>query len=284
VGGLPELWVVVVAYGAVDQLERMLEGLHGAYPVHVVDNGSSPTTRALAERHRATYVDPGRNLGFAAGVNRALLEMPADSDVLLVNPDAEVAPATIEQMRRALVTDPRASCVAPLLVDPESGHPEPAGWPFPGPSRAWLSALGLDRLRHRCDFVSGAVLLLSGHALQDVGYLDERFFLYAEEVDWQFRAHREGWHSRCLTQLRATHRGAGTEGDADWREAMFHCSYERYIRKWYGTTGWWVCRSAAIVGNAWRALALPDGRARSARQRLKTYWQGPEAHLAALQG
>ncbi len=62
--------VVVVAYGAADLLERCLAPLAGRLPLLVVDNSSDPAVEAVAKRHGATYIDPGRNLGFGAGRER----------------------------------------------------------------------------------------------------------------------------------------------------------------------------------------------------------------------
>ena len=64
--------VVVVAYGAPELLDECLRGLGGRFPVVVVDNSSDPSVRSVVEGHGATYIDPGRNLGFAAGVNLGL--------------------------------------------------------------------------------------------------------------------------------------------------------------------------------------------------------------------
>ena len=70
--------VVVVAYGAPEQLDRCLAGLGDELEATVVDNSSSPTVASVAERRGADYVVPGRNLGFAAGVNLALEVLLAD--------------------------------------------------------------------------------------------------------------------------------------------------------------------------------------------------------------
>ena len=93
--------------------------------------------------------------------------------------------------------------------------------------------------------------------------LDERFFLYAEETDWAYRAHRLGWRHAAVPDVRAVHVGAGTSGDAARREAHFHASQERYLRKHYGALGWQWAR----LGQ-WLGRDGPFGRAaRRARAR-----------------
>ncbi len=279
---LPPLWVLIVAYGDPEHLRRALEALRGAFPTVVVDNSSSPTTAGLARLLGARYLDPGRNLGFAAGVNYGLAEVPAGSDVLLINPDALVTPATARGLQEVLASDPRAACAAPLLLHPDTGETERPGWPFPSPGQAWLNAFGLGRLANRCDFVTGAVLALSGRALADVGAFDERFFVYAEEVDWQRRAARRGWKRLLAAGLTAEHVGGATATNEEWRDTLFHASYERYLRKWYGSAGWQLARVAGIATHGLR-LALRRGEGRgAARRRLSLFLAGPVRRASVL--
>jgi GT2 family glycosyltransferase len=274
--GEPALHIVIVAYGSPDALALTLEALDGAHPVTVVDNSSSTETEKVVEAAHATYVDPGRNLGFAAGVNLGLAQLPPDhGDVLLLNPDARIWPAGLSQLRRALAEDPKAACVAPALHDPRNGQAERTCWPFPSPLQAWAEAIGLGRLYANCDFLIGAVLLLRREALAEVGRLDERYFLYAEEVDWQYRARAAGWHGRSCPEVDAEHLGAGTGGDPRWRQAMFHASVERFVRKWYGPLGWTSFRLASLVGAILRGTVRAGSRGRSERRRAVLYVRGP---------
>jgi len=269
------LHVVVVAYGPVDGLAGCLEALGGAYPVTVVDNSSNPEARLVASGAGAQYLDPGRNLGFAAGVNLGLDQVAGGHDVLLVNPDARVWPPAVEALRHALVADQRAGCAAPALRDPRNGEAERVCWPFPSPRRAWVEAPGLGRLLPADGFLIGAVLLLRAEALAEVGRLDERFFLYAEEVDWQFRARAAGWHPRWCPDVTAEHLGAGTGGDPRWRQSVFHASVERYVRKWYGPWGWTSFRLATVLAAGLRGVARRGETGRAERRRAVLYLRGP---------
>ena len=276
--------VLVVAYGAPDLLDQCLEGLGGQLPVVVVDNSSQPAVRTVVERHGATYLDPGRNLGFAAGVNFGLAHHRDPDDLLLLNPDACITPDGIDRLRRDLHAEDDLACVAPAQVDPDIGESARVAWPFPTPMRAWLEALGLGRLGDRRDFLIGSILLIRSAALQEVGPMDQRYFLYAEQTDWQRRAHGLGWRVRLCPDIVATHVGAGTGGDRSEREAHFHASNERYIRKYYGTPGWWVYRTGAMAGALVRALVLPGERGRRAAARLHLYRTGPVRAESGLSG
>jgi GT2 family glycosyltransferase len=270
-----ELVVVVVAFGAPQLLADCLARLGGMYPVVIVDNSSDAQVQAVAEHHGASYIDPGRNLGFGAGVNVGLGHLPQPSgDVLLLNPDAQITAEAVNQLHDCLHAVGDLACVAPVQLD-HSGEAARVGWPFPTPWGAWIEAVGLGGLRRRNDFVIGSVLLLRSAALTDVGPFDERFFLYAEETDWQRRARDLGWRVAVCPDVTAIHVGAGTGGDATEREVHFHASHERYVRKHFGTAGWAVYRGGVMAGALIRVVVLPGDRSRQAATRFHLYRRGP---------
>lgn len=272
--------VLVVAYGPPDALDECLQGLDDELPVTIVDNSSDPRTRDVARAHGARYVDAGANLGFAGGVNLGLRTLReaglTGRDTLLLNPDARIAATAVRTMHTALHAAPRVAAVGATQTEPGTGAAVRVWWPFPTPWGAWIEAVGLGRLRRRRDFAIGSVLLLRAEALAELGPLDERFFLYAEETDWQRRARRHGWDIR-VADVAATHVGAGTGGDPTVRERHFHASGERYMRKHYGRAGWQAYRSAMVAGAAVRAVVLRGERGSDARRRMRLFARGPVA-------
>lgn len=273
------LEIIVVAYGAPELLRRALEPVH-ELPVTVVDNSSMPEIAAICADLGVRYLDPGRNGGFAAGVNVALADrLVPGADVLLLNPDATISPDDISRLEQALRARDDLASVGPSQVD-EQGRVARVDWWLPSPSGTWLEALGLARLRRDPAFVIGSVLLLRAEALDQVGGFDERFFLYAEEADWAYRAHRLGWRHAAAPQARAVHTGAGTGGDPRRREAHFHASQERYLRKHYGALGWQWARLGQWVGATARAMLLTGDRGAAARRRAALYRLGP-VHIEA---
>lgn len=270
----PELEVVVVAYGSPDLLRRALEPV-AELPVTVVDNSSMPEIAELCAELGVRYLDPGRNGGFAAGVNVALADrLRPGADVLLLNPDAAVSAADVAVLHRALRARADLASVGPAQVD-DDGRTARVEWWLPSPGGTWLEALGLARLRRDPSYVIGSVLLLRAEALAQVGGFDDHFFLYAEEADWAYRADRLGWRHAAVPQARAVHVGAGTGGDARRREAHFHASQERYLRKHYGTVGWQWARLGQWLGASVRAVLLPGDRGLAARRRAALYRLGP---------
>jgi GT2 family glycosyltransferase len=231
----------------------------------------------VARSHDARYRDPGANLGFARAVNLGLgTRADTGRDVLLLNPDAEVDGATVRELHRRLHAEPGLAAVAPAQCDP-GGHDQQVAWPFPSPGRAWLEATGLGRLAAaRPQFLIGSVLLLHAGALDEVGGFDERYFLYAEEADWQWRAHLAGWRLQLCPDLHAVHvSGATSDGASERREALFHAGQERYIRTWFGAGGWQSYRLAALMGAVLRAAVLTGDRRRAAWDRAGRYVRGP---------
>ncbi|GAA4287443.1 glycosyltransferase [Georgenia daeguensis] len=282
-GGRPEHGpeIVVVAFGAPELLARALAPLAGL-PVTVVDNSSDPRVAAVTAEAGARYVDPGRNGGFAAGVNAALSDrLVPGGDVLLLNPDAVVTPEAVARLHRHLLADPRLGSVAPAQVD-AAGRRARVAWPFPSPAGTWAEAVGLGRLRRRPGFVVGSVLLLRAEALEQVGAFDERFFLYAEETDWAYRASLLGWRHREVTAVTALHQGAGTSTDPGRREVHFHASQERYLRKHHGAAGWQLARAGQVLGAGARAVLLGGTARAGARDRLRLYLRGPVRVEASL--
>jgi GT2 family glycosyltransferase len=243
--------------------------------VTVIDNSSLPEVAAVCAEAGVRYIDSGANLGFGSAVNMALSHrLLPGADVLLLNPDARIGREQLDALQGALRSAPDLASVGPEQVD-EGGRVAPVEWVFPSPLHAWLEALGLARLEGGPRFVIGSILMLRAEALAQVGGFDERFFLYAEETDWAFRAHLLGWRHSVARGIRGVHVGAGTSRDDRFREAHFHASQERYFRKHFGSTGWQVARAAVWAGAMARALVLTGERGHAARRRAALYRLGP---------
>ena len=274
---------VVVAFRVPEALDRCLAALRREIPVTVVDNSSCREIAAVAARHGAQYLDSGANLGFAAAVNRGLEAVAGcDVDVLLLNPDAVLSARGVHQLGLFLheAANERVAAVAPRVFDP-SGHEQRVSWPYPSPGRMCAEAIGLGRLPARGTFLTGAILLLRREAIEQVGSFDERFFLYAEEADWQRRAGQHGWVTAICTAVTADHTGGGTSRDSRTREALFHAAQEALVRKWHGTAGWQIYRTAACLGAAARAVIHTRDRRKAAVRRLFLYLRGPSRCVEA---
>jgi GT2 family glycosyltransferase len=275
------LQVVIVAYGDAATIRPCLDAIAGAHPTTVIDNSSNSQTKQLVESYGLDYHDPGKNLGFAAGVNTALkLTAGFTQDVLLLNPDAVIDAAGIERLRERLHKNHDVACVAPAQEGPSGS--DRVAWPVPSPSGQWLEAFGMTALDTKPVFLIGSILLIKGEALADVGLFDERFFLYAEETDWQMRAFAKGWSAALVPEVKAFHLGAGTGGHRSVRRSHFYASEELLVRKHYGSSGWLSYRAAKLTGAALRAALRSRSRRADAVERFRYFWNSPVRLRAEL--
>jgi glycosyltransferase involved in cell wall biosynthesis/GT2 family glycosyltransferase len=267
--------VVIVAYGSPKPLAQTLAALEGHFSVTLVDNSSLEETADLARRFNAHYVNPHGNIGFARGVNTALRSLGVRgrdrADVLLLNPDAVITADGVLTLQKRLHANSTYACVAPSQTHPITGAVERVVWPFPSPAAAWLTAVGAGRIDQRHGFVIGSILLIRRSALNDVGEFDERFFLYAEETDWQRRAVDRGWTIGFVPEVGATHLGAGTGGSSERRFRLFHTSLMTYMKKHYGRFGLASFRLAMVVGGLGRCILASGERRAAASRRVQLY-------------
>jgi N-acetylglucosaminyl-diphospho-decaprenol L-rhamnosyltransferase len=203
---MPRLSIIIVTYNSRADVGGCLESLTrpGAlaidHEIVAVDNASTDGT-ALHLRERwagVRVIEAGRNLGFAAANNVGIRQSSGEL-ILLLNPDTIVTAGAIDRLVAVLDARTGAAIVGPRIVD-ASGHAELSFGrmisPFAelrqkllviGHDRGWPTIRSrverMTRQRRSVDWVSGACLLIRRPDLMAVGLLDERFFMYTEDVD-----------------------------------------------------------------------------------------------------
>jgi N-acetylglucosaminyl-diphospho-decaprenol L-rhamnosyltransferase len=239
----------------------------------LVDNASGDgTVEAVAAAFPAVrVVASGANLGFAAGCNRGLA-IAGGRHVLLLNPDAEVPAGTLGALAGFLDATPRAGAVGCRLVSP-SGAPQFSAGRFLTPFNQFAETIGLGRILPAAalrrsyrddeleaeavevDWVVGACLAVRRAALDEVGPLDERFFMYSEDEDLCYRLRSAGWTVHLLTRVRVRHVGGGSAAQAlgPMREAA-RASQTAFVRKHMGAG------RAALFRILMRVAALKPSR------------------------
>ena len=255
-----EVSVIVVSYNTREYLRDCLGSLRNdpdapTHEVIVVDNGSHDGSAVMvrAEFPQALVIEAGENLGFARANNLALGRARGEF-FLLLNSDAFPKPGAIRRLAEHLHGRPEVGVVGPRLLN-RDGSLQPSCYRFPSPGRAWLENLwaasllppgsawgdfrrwGHDEERE-VDWVSGACFLVRREAYAAVGGLDERFFMYQEETDWQRRLRDGGWRVAFTPAARVMHIG-GASGAAEQARINRHFfeSLDRYEWKHHGRAG-----------------------------------------------
>ena len=296
----PPLSVVVVTFRNAATLPGALAALRRETPpgteLLVVENGGDPTVEPVV---RATWPDAvvmvnTRNRGFAAGVNQGV-RRAAGREIMLLNPDAEVEPGSVAALQDALARLPDAGIVAPRLRD-AAGRLVLACYPFLSPlDVAWrhlqfrrvLPDLVTGRYRRQAldparvepvpvDWAQGACWLIRREMLDQVGLLDEDFFLYAEEVDLALRAARQGWRTYLIPTATVRHaEGTSSSQVVPLKLASHYLSKVVYFAKHHGPAEQTIVRAILLLDlglrMAYRAVGVARGRPPDARQRLQAY-------------
>ena len=246
------LEVVVVTYESEGLIRSCLRSVDAYAPrgtvIHVVDNASPDNTVAVVEQEFPNVVLTARldNAGFAVANNVALRAVRSPF-VLVLNPDAELAPGVVDHLLGVMSDLPDVGVVGCRLVTSD-GTPDHAAKRFiPTPVEAALYFAGrlIGRRVSRytapsvaefgtgdVDAVNGAFMLIRKAAMDEVGLLDESFWMYGEDLDWCTRFRKAGWRVVYDGRVTARHLKGGSAGVRSWRlNFEFHRSMALYQRK-----------------------------------------------------
>jgi GT2 family glycosyltransferase len=256
----PDVSIVIVTWNGKKYALECLDSLRLVrlkLEVIVVDNASTDgTPDAIRETYPEVQLIQNReNLGFAKANNIGMAE--ATSDILcLVNSDVVVPPGCLEKMVEFMRANPSVGVLGPKMLSPTGGVGQSVNQ-FPTVWNYLCFALGLHFLMPNSKVFGGYVLagypydktedveVLTGWfwmipraALEQIGGLDERFFMYGEDLDWCYRFHQAGWRLVFFAEAEALHYGAASSGQAPSRfyVEMIKANLQ-YFRKHYGWLG-----------------------------------------------
>lgn len=279
-----KLSIIIVNYNARAFLRDCLRSLYRrtydfTIEVIVVDNASHDGSVAMViEAYpQVRLIETGRNLGFARG-NNVGIRVCRGEFVLLLNSDTSVLGEALATLVRFLDTRPEvavasARVVYPDLTDQGVARAFPTPWNalfgrqslltrlFPNNriSRKYLvSRQGHADEPFEVDWVSGACLMARKSVLDDVGRLDERFFMYWEDADLCFRIKQENWKVYCVPAAVVVHyEGKSSVGPGSSRLIVeFNRSVYRYYRKHHIAYDCDPRNVAALCGLSMRTIAL----------------------------
>jgi hypothetical protein len=244
--------VVLVTFNSASDINACIEALEMipgdiSVEVIVVDNASQDGTVrrfAAAKRRKETVVIENRcNRGFAAAANQGARRSRGEF-VLFLNPDARLEERSLTALLSVLRLEPGVGAAGPQLVGPD-GSLQISARPRPGLVAVLLEALLLDSLFPRsrwlctwatdedplpAECLSGACLLIRRSLFESLGGFDERFFLYAEDVDLCARARLAGYRLMMVPRARVTHRIGGS---AFQQRADFVLQINRAKLQWF---------------------------------------------------
>lgn len=267
------VYIVIVNYRTADLVIDCLRSLAtqvgdlGGGRVSVIDNasgdGSVPKLVHAIEREGwsswAQVVPQERNGGFSfgnnAGIRLALATAKRVDYVMLLNPDTIAREGAVKALAAFLDHHPHAGIAGSLLENRDGGVERSAHRVHSPLSelnagarlgvlnrllRRYVALDGSSAEAHRCDWVSGASLIVRREVIEQVGLMDEGYFLYFEEVDFCRRAQQAGWECWYVPDSRVMHLEGASTGvsvAAKRRARYWYDSRRRFFAKHYGIAG-----------------------------------------------
>jgi GT2 family glycosyltransferase len=273
-----DLSIIIVSWNTRELLEACLSSIYnnppdGEFEVWIVDNASTDDTVTVVKSKFAQIklIQNEINQGFASANNQAIKECTGKY-ILFLNPDTEIRGDTLNVLMHYLDEHPRTGGVGPKLLNPD-GTLQVSCYPAPTLFREFsrlfyvkrISALGgydmhcwdpdLDR---NVEVIQGACLLLRKQVFDQVGLLDNKYFMYTEEVDLCFRLRKAGWELYWIPSAEVVHYGGqSTQQVASKMFANLYLSKIQYFQKNHGSISASVYKLLLIVASLVRVCLSP---------------------------
>ncbi len=269
-----DLSIVIASYNTKDLLENCLQSLFEhtkdiEFEVWVVDNNSSDGSIEMVKREfpQVKLIENKDNLGFAKANNQAIGRSNSRY-VLLLNSDTTLVDNSLKLMISFLDERLAIGALGCSLIRPD-GKLQSIG----------RGSILLGRNKPKAvNWVEGACLMLRREALEEVGYLDENFFFYSEDMDMCVRIRKGGWKVFSLPQAKVVHYGGGSSKNINSRLTIegYKSGYY-YCEKHYGEFVLKLYKGIALFDLELRmkywglVRRFSKGRREEAEKRLKTY-------------
>ncbi len=273
-----DVTLVLVSFHSEAPLRRFFESLD-AHPIGarhevlVADNapGDGTADWLRASRPDVRVLPMPRNLGYARAVNAAIAEAHGEH-VLVINPDVELADGAVDRALDYLRSHPEVGLVGVQLLDPD-GTVQRNARRFYSLTTILLRRTPLGKLRPDhpelrrhlmldddldrpgpVDWITGAFMLVRREALDDVGAMDGRFFLYFEDVDWCYRMWEGGWEVHLVPDVQLVHEFQRTS-------TRFGRSFVHHLRSFLSFYDKWgaLVYVARRLQGTWRVAAAVFG-------------------------
>lgn len=299
----PVLSIIIVNWNTRDLLRQAIQAVIETFSepdkleIIVVDNASTDGTPAMIQE---AYPDVRlialpENIGFAGGNNRGLAVAEASS-LLLLNSDTQVRPGALEALIHYLDAHPEVGMVGPKLLN-EDGTAQSSKrrfptlpllflestWLQPLTPKSWLRRFYMEDVptsdAHDVGWVTGAAMMVRREVVEQVGGLDDGFFMYSEELDWCRRIQDAGWRIAYTPEAQIVHYGGKSSDQVvPARHIYFQASKVRYTKKHHGALAgealrlWLLSQylwQTAVEGAKWAVGHRRELR----RARIRAYWR-----------
>ena len=283
---MTDIAVIIVNWNAREDLRRCLESLYAeptptiSYSVWVVDNASADGSAQMTAREfpQVRLIANTDNRGFSKANNQAIAESESRA-VFLLNSDAAIHPGALETLVAYSAAHPEAGIIGPKVLNPDGSLQFSCRrWPTLGAGFFRNTILGRlfphnpyardylmgdwdhDSTR-AVDWVSGCAMLIRRDLIDEIGALDERFYMYSEDVDICKRAWDSGKEVHYLHTAVVTHAiGRSSDKNAEAMIIEFHRSWHQYDKK--HNPGFKPVRRLAVYSGLWLRAAVRIGRRR----------------------
>jgi len=249
----PKLSIVIVNFNAGKLLQKCLDSVYMEtrqipFEIWVVDNGSTDASVSMIRQNfpQVNLIENKENFGFAKANNQAINRCKGYY-ILLLNPDTLILKKALEKMVKFMDEHAEIGIGGCKVLNEDGTLQLACRRKFPTPSVAFFRMVGLSRLfpkskvmakynltylnsnePHEVDAVSGAFLMIRKKVIDDIGILDERFFMYGEELDWCLRAKKAGWVVMYYPGAEITHY-KGECSKSNSRKASFEFYRSMYL-------------------------------------------------------
>lgn len=278
----PEL-TIGCARSALDQIVGDIDA-----EIVIVDNRSddgslkalSDWIASLPDAAPIRLVASETNSGFSGGHNQGMAAVPARY-YLLLNSDAVLRPGFLSRIQDAARAHPGAGFIVPRLED-EDGTVQISCFRFPGPISEFIRGansgpvtrlfeaydvpLGPDPDPETIDWASFACILVNGAMMEEIGPMDEGYFLYFEDAEYCLRARRAGWRVQRCPEAAAVHFRGGSapvKALARARKRLpryYYGSRTRFFYQAHGYSGLWAANLLWLLGRGIAGLRQVAGR------------------------
>ena len=272
------LSIVIVNWNTCELLEQCLSSIFshppgGDFEVWVVDNASRDGSREMVQNQfpLVHLLANGSNSGFAHANNQALRKA-CGKYILLLNPDTVVMPGALDRLLRFMDENPGAGMAGPRLLNPDLTLQDSC-YPRPTLFREFWRMFHLESIRHQgtypmdrwsleecreVDVIKGACLILRCDTLYQVGFLDEDYYIYSEEVDLCYRLQQARWRLYWVPQAQVIHYGGqSTQQVAPEMFLRLYQSKILYFRKHYGRVAVQIYKLILYLASFLRLVLTP---------------------------